>query len=91
MSFFSRLSGVRVYALVTLNQSLLTEIFFSWGIERTVLYQPVYNTRRQTHEKETLILDKIWKRINNNKDEFCVETELCQGNPVLVPLASRTT
>lgn len=66
-----------------------TEIFFSQGTKRTVLYQPVYNTGRQTHEKETVILDKIWKRINNNRGEFCVEMELCQGNPVLVPLASR--
>lgn len=39
--------------------------------------------------KETVILDKIWRRINNNTDEFCVETDLCQENPVLVPLASR--
>lgn len=28
-----------------------TEMFFSRGIERTVLYQPVYNTGRQTHER----------------------------------------
>lgn len=48
-----------------------TEFFFSKGIERTVLYQSVYNTGRQTHEKETVILEKIWRRISNNTDELC--------------------
>lgn len=47
------------------------EIFFSRGIERTVLYQPIFNTERQTHEKEIFILDKIWGRTSNNTDGLC--------------------
>lgn len=80
-----------VSALITLSQSQLKERkYFSAGEWRELSFISLFTKLEDRLMEKKLILDKIWRRINNNNtDEFCVETQLRQGNPVLVPLASR--
>ena len=43
------------------------------------VYQPVYNTGRQTHEKETVIPAKTWKRNNDDTGQILCGNKSLSG------------